>query len=153
MDSLDWVFVAIVVAAALHVIEEHFGGFLERARRVFGLRVTSADFWIVNALFVLLCGAVLFGGEMPWLRMSVAGLIFVNAVLHLLAAVRLRGYSPGMVSGIVLYIPLASYAYWLAVRIGQIRPGSWWIFLLLGVAWHMVPPAVFLSGSRRPFRA
>lgn len=146
MTALDRVFWAIVFAAIVHIAEEHFGGFIERVSHITSLPVTPAVFWTVNVLFVLLCvAAALVSDQAVWFRMSVAGLIFVNAALfHLVGAIRLRGYSPGMITGVLLYIPLAWYAYRTAVSAGLVPSGSWWRILLLGLAWHLAPLTIYL---------
>lgn len=149
--NLNLVFVGIVIAALVHVAEEHLGGFVESVARISALRITREEFWIVNALFILLCiAAALSGDHALWLRMSVVGLIAVNAVVHVIGALRLRGYAPGMISAVVFYIPLASYAYHLASRTGLIERGSWSLILLLGVAWHLIPLTLHLVRQRPP---
>jgi hypothetical protein len=110
---MDWVFIAMVGAAVLHVLEEYVypGGFADWMRRSnprFARLITARFAVIINGLFLVLCivGAILARTSLI-LGLSVAGLLFVNGCMHLGGTMRARRYVPGVASGVVLYIPLA----------------------------------------------
>ncbi|MBN1273002.1 MAG: HXXEE domain-containing protein [Candidatus Aminicenantes bacterium] len=113
----DWIFTAVLGAAVFHIVEEYVypGGFpeglqnlLPRATHLF----TSRFHLIVNGLFLLLCLLSIFIGTSNLvLSLSVFSLIFVNAVLHIRGTIVTKRYYPGVVSGTLIYIPLAIYAY------------------------------------------
>jgi hypothetical protein len=119
-----WIFWAIVVAAMIYVADEYRGGFVERFSALSGFRITRTELWIVNTLFMVLCLTVALFGDLPIVfRMPVTGLILINALLfHVGGAIRLREYSPGLVSALVLYVPLALSAYLRAVATGLLTP-------------------------------
>jgi hypothetical protein len=48
-------------------------------------------------------------GVAGWL--TVTALLFTNAIWHVVGAVKTRSYSPGVLTGLVLYVPLAVYGY------------------------------------------
>jgi len=132
---MTWVFWAIAVAALIHVAEEYWGGFLGlMQQRVPG--VTLRQFLIINALFVLLCIiAAVVGTNNLVLSLSVASLILINALIHAGATLLLRRYAAGLISALVLYVPLGIYAFCQA----KLTPGQTAAAGLLGLLWMSVP--------------
>jgi hypothetical protein len=132
-------------AVSLHLIEEFVwpGGFAdwyrryrpERARSV----TTSFLFWI-NALFLAM--AVIAGtlGSRPqgvafWL--VVASIGAANGLFHAWASYRSRTYSPGVGTGLVLYIPLAVFGFVSFGGSGRASTGTMVQALLIGPAYHL----------------
>ena len=113
----DWVFIALVSVAIIHVFEEYAfpGGFADALRNLLPRSThlfTSGFHWVVNGLFLLLCiGCALIGQSNLILSLSAFSLIFVNALLHIRGSILTRRYYPGVISAVFLYIPLAVYAY------------------------------------------
>ena len=113
----DWVFVALPGAAAVHIFEEYVypGGFADALRRLLPRATalfTPKFHWAVNGLFFLLCLSSAFIGKANLvLSLSVFSLVFANAVLHIRGAIVTKRYYPGVISGVLIYIPLAVYAY------------------------------------------
>lgn len=61
----------------------------------------------------------------PWARslwLAVGAGIWINAAWHIRATVRGRRYSPGVVTGTLLYLPLVTYAFAHFVRCGWVSP-------------------------------
>jgi hypothetical protein len=61
----------------------------------------------------------------PWARtlwLAVASGIGINAVWHIQATVRGRYYSPGVITGALLYLPLVTYAFAHFVSCGWVSP-------------------------------
>ena len=124
MNWLPW---APLAAAGLHIVEEFVfpGGFAAWERRYrsdIRASLTTRYLFIVNALFLILCydAGALRGtraGVALWL--TVAALQAANGIWHLLAAARTRAYSPGVVTGLLLYVPLAVYGYLHYLRSGE----------------------------------
>lgn len=123
---MTWIFWAPLGAAALHIVEEFLwpGGFLGWYRRYkpeIAASVTPRSLFILNALLLILCydvGAMRAGPVGPPLWFGVMALLFANAGWHLVAAVKTRGYSPGLITGLLLYVPLS---LWGAVQLLQAR--------------------------------
>ncbi len=142
---MEWVYWAIVGAAVIHVAEEYRGGFLVWFPKFSGLHITMRQFVIVNALFVLLCvTAALLADTAIVFSLSVAALIFINACIHIIGAIRFRRYAPGLVSAALLYVPLALYAYDLAITSERLTPLGGVGALFLGAVWHGVPLLPYL---------
>ncbi|HKI87011.1 MAG TPA: HXXEE domain-containing protein, partial [Thermoanaerobaculia bacterium] len=112
-----WLPLAAIVA---HIFEEFVwpGGFAAWYR---GYRPEIASsirpkflFW-VNAALVFAGLSVGFDGPSwigPPFFIALTTLLAANALFHLRAVLKTRIYSPGVVTGVLLYIPLALFGYW-----------------------------------------
>jgi hypothetical protein len=138
-DMGNWIFVALPIAAVVHIFEEYVypAGFpdglkrlLPRATHLF----TPKFHLVVNGLFLLLCFASAFVGKSNLvLSLSGFGLIFANAVLHIRGAIVTKRYYPGVISGALIYIPLTVYAYYVFLSSGQLTWLQACFSFLLGV--------------------
>lgn len=99
------------VAFGAHIAEEWLGGFSAWTATALGREVSIERFLIINAVaFPIVTGCViasLRSASTAWLAASVATLLGLNGVLHTLATPAFGRYSPGAVTGLLLYIPLA----------------------------------------------
>jgi len=150
---IDWVFWAFVGAALIHIAEEYKypGGFLDSMRNfnpTLAQLVTVNFAAVINVLFVLLCvAAAISGSGTPIFGLSVASLLFVNALTHATATVMRKRYAPGVVSGVLLYLPLSVYAYYLFASAGRIDLVEGLISGLLGAAYQSVPIGYLIVSS------
>ena len=137
----DWIFVAVLGAAAVHIFEEYVypGGFpngletlLPRAAHLF----TPRFHLVVNGLFLLVClSSALIGKANLVISLSAFSLIFANALLHIRGAIVTKRYYPGVISGALFYIPLAIYAYSVYLTSGQLTWLQGGLSVLLGVSY------------------
>ena len=74
-------------------------------------------------------------GAPVWL--AVMTLLFTNAVWHLAASVKSRTYSPGVVTGLLLYVPLTIYGYGLFLRTGHVSVPTALIACAVGASYHL----------------
>ncbi|HEY2954124.1 MAG TPA: HXXEE domain-containing protein [Candidatus Eisenbacteria bacterium] len=124
---LTWLSWAPLAAASLHMVEEFVfpGGFAAWERRYrsdIGRSLTNRYLVIVNVLFLILCydAAAMRGrpaGVALWL--TVAALQAANGIWHLLAVLKTRAYSPGVVTGMLVYVPLAAFGTMHYLRAGE----------------------------------
>ena len=128
---MNWVFWAPLGAASLHIVEEFLypGGFVKWYRCYrpeIQKSITPRFLVIINALLLALCGNVAALQSSPplgpalWL--AVAALLFANGVWHIVGTIKTRSYSPGVITGVSLYGPLAAYGY---LRFLGSREVSW----------------------------
>jgi len=95
-----------------HLCEEWWGGpgFAAWAALTMGMDVSPSRFLAINAvalpLFAVTTVAALRSARFGWLAAALATLLFVNGCLHLLATAVFATYSPGVVTGALLYLPL-----------------------------------------------
>ncbi len=142
---MNWIFSAFVVAAVIHVLEEYAcpGGFSDWMRRLnprFAPWITARFAVIINGLFLLLCvmGAVVASKSLVF-SLSVASLLFFNGLTHLAGTIRAKRYAPGVVSGVLLYVPLSLYAFYLFASAGRLTLAGSAIAGLVGVLYQAVP--------------
>jgi hypothetical protein len=152
---MDWIFTAFVGAAVVHVIEEFVypGGFMDVLKRFYPQStpfVTVRFAVIINGLFLLLCIlAAIVGRNNLVFSLSVASLLFINVLMHTGATLRARSYTPGIVSSVLLYLPLSIYAYYLFISSGQMAWPEGIASGLLGILYQAVPVGYLLSSSAR----
>src|ERR671912_2575885 len=100
---------------SVHILEEWRGGegFPAWFSRMMGAELSVERFLALNtyALVGMTLGvvsAVLFR-QMRWLLVGFGAVVFVNALAHVGASALTRSYSPGLVSGTLLWLPLGAW--------------------------------------------
>jgi hypothetical protein len=95
-------------------------------------------FAVINASGFLLFGAGTLAAfhhpRMAWFATSLAALVGLNGVLHALATLGLGRYSPGTVTGLLLYVPLSAAV--LRASSASLSPPRFAGSVALGVALH-----------------
>lgn len=142
---MPWVFWAPLAAASLHIVEEFFypGGFTTWYRRYKPERaasITPRFLVIINALLLVLCydvGALGPGPNGVALWLGVMALLAANAGWHVVGTIRTRSYSPGLVTGLVCYIPLAVFGYVRFLRSEQASVTTAIVAGLIGASYQL----------------
>jgi len=150
---MRWIFGAFLVVSLIHMGEEYLypGGFIEVMRHLnpkFAPLLTVPIAVIINGLQLLLCIVAIAVGENALaFSMSVAALLFINGLVHLIGCVRVKGYAPGVVTGILLYVPLSVYAYYFFIKSGQLTLSGMIVSGVLGLLYQAVPLGCFVLAS------
>jgi hypothetical protein len=132
--------VLLPVALALHVAEEWFGGFTEWASLALNVSIGIDRFLGINlaglVLFALGAASAYRNPRAAWIGVSLAALVGINAIAHTVLSVALGDYSPGTVTGLLLYIPLCIIIFrWAAAHQPRsVVVGS----ILFGIGFHAV---------------
>ncbi|HEX8459143.1 MAG TPA: HXXEE domain-containing protein [Pyrinomonadaceae bacterium] len=151
-EAWGWLFPATY---ALHIVEELWGGagFTAWLGRVAGVWMEARQFFIWNALaLVLMCVGVLVARrfeQVRWLLVAYAVAFTLNALTHLAASLYTISYSPGLVSGLLLWLPLGAHTL-LSYRKTLSRRGRR-AGLFVGLSMHCVVLALTLWGGRLNF--
>ena len=108
-----WLFPA---SYALHILEEWRGGetFTVWIARLTGVELAMGEFLLWNAVALVLMSASIaltirfksFG----WLLLAYGTAFLLNALSHLVASLYTTSYSPGLVSSLLLWLPLGALA-------------------------------------------
>lgn len=128
----------LLFAYLLHLAEEWFGGISEWTRVILGIEISPERFVLINAsAFLLFAIGTLAASSIPrmaWFSASFAALLGLNGVLHTLATLGFGVYSPGTVTGLLLYIPLSAIV--LRASYAQLSRSVFASSVLFGVLLH-----------------
>ncbi len=120
----------------LHIGEEIWGGpgFAAWFSAVAGVRMTAEQLviwnligWLFMTLGIVLVRA---SAKWRWVRTAIAGIVLINAVLHAVASLLTRSYSPGLITSVCLWVPLGGFT---VVQEGQLAQRSTFYKGLLAV--------------------
>ncbi len=142
---MEWIFTAFLVVSIIHLGEEYFypGGFMDVMKRLspkFAPLVNVPMAVIINGLQLLLCiAAIVIGKKALIFSMSIAGLLFINGWMHIMGCVRTKGYAPGVITGVLFYVPLSVYAYYLLIHSGQLTLNGVIASGILGLFYQAIP--------------
>ena len=137
----------ILAFAIIHVAEEFFLGWLFWIRQ-FTKGITRTQFFVWNSAFILLCLAGLFYSSATF-RLSIASLLLINAIVHLIPTLIRRQYSSGLISALLLYIPIGYYYYFSAIHHTLANNYQILVSIPLGALWMSLP---FLYQQIRTYR-
>lgn len=157
LTVLAWLAVA---AYALHVVEEHILGWYDWARKTMNISLGWNEYVITEAA-ILILGVVAAVLGNPTYIVAFATLLVINAIFfHVLPMLANGGrFSPGVISGLFLFLPLA----WLVFKTPQVQAldvdGKVWpVVLGIGlILWPMfllkLRRVAYFSGQAAPARA
>lgn len=125
-------------AYMVHMVEEWVGGFSAWTATVLGQEVSQERFIIINSVALSLAfigtAAALRRPRFSWFSASFAALIVLNGVLHCLATVAFGSYSPGTLTGLLIYVPVGSIA--LRALAKTVQPRTFYLAVLSGFLVH-----------------
>jgi Protein of unknown function with HXXEE motif len=137
------------VTYVLHIVEESWGGesFPVWASRVSGTTVSVREFVVLNAVaLVVMCIAAAAAqrtARARWVIAALATVTLANGSLHLLASLVTQSYSPGVVSGVLAWIPLGAVTLRRAFAAGPAR--VFWRGCVTGLVVHALVSALALA--------
>jgi len=149
----------LLPAYMIHQVEEHAG---DRFRRFINTRVAGVPNALTTRAVVVVNVPLVWGVDLVAIYLArfvslgwgliAVYLTLVNALVHVAGAVALRGYNPGLVTAVVLFLPLG---IWALVAVGAtpgVTAAEHLAALGLAVLLH-VGLAVLVLGRARRLRA
>lgn len=140
---LVWLFPA---AYALHILEEWFGGFPEWLAVFGGAPMPRGVFVVINATafsaMLLAARAAVRREAHGWMAVGIATIVLTNGLAHILSSLATGTYSPGLFTGVVLYLPLGQLAL---LRAWQQAGASFSRGVAAGLAVHALVSAIALA--------
>ena len=137
---------------AIHILEEWCGGagFTAWLTNVAGVELAAEKFLVWNALALLLMAAsvpfALRFRHLRWLPLAYGVAFALNALSHLAASLYTVTYSPGLASGLLLWLPLGAWTL-LYLKPTLTRRGRR-AGLIVGVLMHCAVLLLTLLGER-----
>lgn len=126
-DSPLWIWL-FPAAYALHIAEEYWGGegFPAWISRLAPSPMSDEFFLLANAIglaAMIFCTALAASGTGRWLPASIAAVELSNGIFHAAASLVTATYSPGLATGLLLWVPLGTWG--LARLRKQVGSGFW----------------------------
>jgi hypothetical protein len=152
VDLTHWLWLA-TAAYAIHMLEEFILNWRDWARAVIKLPVDWSDFYVTNGIVVVLgITAANLAVAAPTIALAFPALMVINAVVfHVAQMLRTRGrFSPGVVTAVVLLLPVAFGCYRAAAQEGALNADSLIVSTLIG-ALLMASPIVLLHIKKLPY--
>ena len=148
MEHRTFLIVA-VFAVIIHILEEYRFDWVKWAND-FIPGIAFGQFIIVNALFVILClmAAIVGGGSIVF-SSSIFSLLLVNSLIHITTTIKLGKYSPGLVSAVLIFIPLGLYGYNNLFKQDMITGKEFMISMFVGILWMSFPLIYHLILTRK----
>ena len=145
--ALLWLFLP---AYAAHLAEELLARFPSWIRLIVGRPLPMTAFIGINAVALLLLVAGIRAAirreSAGWLAVAIATVVTLNALLHLIGSFVTGTYSPGLITGIVVYVPLGLLTLLRAWH--QQAPGGFGRGIAAGVFIHAIVSAVAFAATR-----
>ena len=151
MTSEVWLWVA-TAAYGLHMLEEFMFDWKTWANKVLRLPVDWPTFYVVNSAAVVLgVVAAAIGWRLPAVSLAFPALMIINAVFfHILPFVATRKFSPGVISAVVLFLPIGTWLFFAADKDGVLTTATAITAFVLG-AGLMAYPVLLLKLKDKPF--
>lgn len=143
------------VAYLIHISEENWGGggYPAYMLRVKGIHISQTRFLVLTGLgwALMLLGLYLARRLrfLEWMIVCLAMVEAANGVSHTITAVATRTYNPGLVSGLLVFIPLGAV---ILFRLWRGMSGSRYLTAVsVGIAIQLIVSLIALrSGNVRP---
>ena len=140
LSSAPLAVILLPVAVALHIAEEWFGGLIDWASRGLDVNIDAERFLTINmiglVLFVIGCASAYREPRAAWIGVSLAALVGVNAIAHTVLSVFVGEYSPGTITGLLLYVPISIIIIrWATAHLSRGVVGG---AILFGIGIHAV---------------
>jgi 4-amino-4-deoxy-L-arabinose transferase-like glycosyltransferase len=142
------------LAYLIHISEEYRGGggYSAYMARVRGVHITPTRFLVLNGIG---CGLMLLGiflarrlKFLEWLVVCLCTVEAANGVSHTITAVVKSSYNPGVVTGLLLFIPLGAAGLYLLKK--SMNRSRYLTAMVVGVAIQGVVSLLALSGGKTP---
>lgn len=143
--SFDKAVLFFPVVVSLHVLEE-WPGFPRWARRFASPMYSDREYIVSHILAIVLAvGSVVLIRAFPrsWMRYGFLAFmfgpgVFCNALFHAGASALTRTYCPGVLTGLLLYIPLSALLAFLGLRDGLFTATSLITALAVAGTFHII---------------
>ncbi len=150
----EYVLWIAIIAYAIHMVEETILDWRGWVRRVLKLPAEWSEFYLVNA-FVVVLGAscAMIGWACPEVALAFPAFMLVNAVLfHIIPVLATRIFSPGVFTAVVLFLPVAGWAYYGAWQDGALTLLSGVVSGVAGFLMMMFPIVLQVIKHKPIFR-
>ncbi|MBP2645121.1 MAG: hypothetical protein H6Q75_561 [Firmicutes bacterium] len=150
--SHEYILWIATLAYGLHIVEEMLFGWRAWARSFLKIPAEWNEFYVFNAVVILYgCVSAIVGWKCPALALSYPAFMIINLVFfHIIPTLKSGKFSPGLITAIVLFAPIATWAYYGASVDNIISNQSIAISTLIGILF-MAYPIILQKLKTKPF--
>lgn len=144
-----WLFPATYL---IHIAEEYVAGvaLAPSPNKIRGANMTATQFLILNgfACALLVIGMILSRryGFRQWLLVCLATVVMVNGLFHIAGTIRIAGYNPGLISGVLIWIPLGVVTLMRMKK--SMPPNRYRVAMAVGVGINVIVLLIARGGRR-----
>jgi len=142
----------IPVTYLIHIAEEYWGGegYLAYLFRLRGVHMSPGRFLVAQAIgFALVIVGIILARRLNFVGMMMVILMMTmlgNALTHTYNAVLARGYNPGLLSAVFIWLPLGLFAL---VRFFRTTTRTkYWIAIAIGIGINIAVGVITMRGGR-----
>lgn len=145
-----WLFVATYI---IHIAEEYWGGegYSAHLLKNRGVYMSPTRFLIVQAIgTALMAAGVLLARRLKFpnaMAVILGAAVLGNAFTHTVNAIRAQSYEPGLISAMVIWIPLGLFSI-IHFRRYVSNKTRFWIALAIGVGINLVIAIITMRGGK-----
>jgi len=195
LSDIKLMSVVILVAYIIHQYEEHWVDLLGNTYAFYGyvnelifailgspnistIPLSPESIFVINTSLVWLVGIIAIWRSPQHLfpALAMAGITLVNAVSHIMAGILKQSYNPGLLTAIIIFVPLAVTFYrgvlvrvpsakmqvkvsliWAilahVIMVGGLLAANWfhlfpeYIYFFMLIAWSVIPAFLFNSSD------
>ena len=125
----------------VHMMEEMIYNWPEWARKVLGINSQWSEFYMVNAIVMVLgVSCAMVGWKSPSFALILPAFMVVNAIFfHIVPVLVTRSFSPGLITGVLLLLPVTAWIYYGANDDGVLNTHTVLISSLAGLLLMLFP--------------
>lgn len=148
-NKWQWLFPFIYL---IHISEEFWGGegYIHRLLRTKGVVMTPGYFLALTGVACILIIAAVWLAttikRLQWTLVVVAAALAANGVSHTITGVRTGEYHPGLITGLLLWLPFGIAAIWW-LRSFMSKRTYWTSIIIGGGIQFVIPQLVKLGGQ------
>jgi hypothetical protein len=150
--SAHWLWL-FVVTYIIHIAEEYWGGegYSAHLLKHRGVYMSPIRFLIVQAIGIaLMVTGVLIAKRFKFpnaLAVIFGTAVLVNALTHLVNSLRSMAYEPGLISGIIIWIPLGLYSI-IYFRRRVLNKKRFWLSIAIGLVINVAIAFITMRGGK-----
>lgn len=110
-NQMAWL---LPITLLIHQLEEYFGNFPLWYSNLLNAELSNQDFILINGIglfFISVYSLSFLINKRNFVLVAMGTLVFVNGIIHLVITIFTLTYSPGTISGALLFLPLGTIIY------------------------------------------
>ena len=149
MDHSYLLWIATLIYG-VHMMEETIYDWHDWVRKVLKLQAEWSEFYLVNAVVIVLgASCAMVGWKNPAFALTFPAFMVVNAILfHIVPVIVTRIFSPGVITAVLLFLPVAIWIYYEAYLDGVLSLSTVAISSLSGALLMFFPIVLQKTKSR-----